>query len=124
CSGCRATPSRPSSVVSCSSFRRCDDSRERQGPARASRLGSLRGRLPATRGGASWGGRAPPAMRGGWCSHPPPGKRRTRWPAVAGQESHMIARAAEANALVLVPKGEGEIERGSRVRYLRLEAPG
>jgi molybdopterin molybdotransferase len=43
---------------------------------------------------------------------------------VAGQESHMIARAAEANALVLVPKGEGEIERGSRVRYLRLEAPG
>src|SRR5262245_37931295 len=43
---------------------------------------------------------------------------------VAGQESQMIARAAEANALVLVPKGVGEIERGSRVRYLRPEAQG
>jgi molybdopterin biosynthesis enzyme len=32
----------------------------------------------------------------------------------------MIARAAEANALVLVPLGEGELEAGSRVRYLRL----
>jgi molybdopterin molybdotransferase len=39
---------------------------------------------------------------------------------VSGQESHMIARAAEANALVLIPRGEGELESGSRVRYLRL----
>jgi molybdopterin molybdotransferase len=43
---------------------------------------------------------------------------------VAGQESHMIARAAEANALVLIPQGEGELEAGSRVRYLRLAASG
>jgi molybdopterin molybdotransferase len=43
---------------------------------------------------------------------------------VAGQESHMIARAAEANALVLVPHGEGDLEAGSRVRYLRLGASG
>jgi molybdopterin molybdotransferase len=43
---------------------------------------------------------------------------------VTGQESHMIARTAEANALVLIPRGQGELERGSRVRYLRLGPPG
>jgi molybdopterin molybdotransferase len=39
---------------------------------------------------------------------------------VAGQESHMIVRAAEADALVLVPRGEGELAAGERARYLRL----
>ncbi len=39
---------------------------------------------------------------------------------VSGQESHMIARAAEADALVLVPRGEGELQAGSSVRYLPL----
>jgi molybdopterin biosynthesis enzyme len=39
---------------------------------------------------------------------------------VAGQESHMIVRAAEADALVLVPRGEGELAAGSAVRYLPL----
>jgi molybdopterin molybdotransferase len=39
---------------------------------------------------------------------------------LAGQESHMIARAAGADALVLVPRGEGELEPGAAVRYLRL----
>jgi molybdopterin molybdotransferase len=39
---------------------------------------------------------------------------------VTGQESHMIARAAEADALVLVPRGEGELAVGSSVRYLPL----
>ena len=39
---------------------------------------------------------------------------------ISGQESHMIARAATANALVLAPRGEGELEVGERVRYLRL----
>jgi molybdopterin molybdotransferase len=39
---------------------------------------------------------------------------------LAGQESHMIARAAAADALVLVPGGEGELETGASVRYLRL----
>ena len=39
---------------------------------------------------------------------------------VAGQESHMIVRAAEADALVLVPRGEGELAAGSIVRYLPL----
>jgi molybdopterin molybdotransferase len=39
---------------------------------------------------------------------------------VTGQESHMIARAAEADALVLVPRGEGELAAGSSVRYLPL----
>jgi molybdopterin molybdotransferase len=39
---------------------------------------------------------------------------------VSGQESHMIARAAEADTLVLVPAGEGEVPAGAPVRYLRL----
>jgi molybdopterin molybdotransferase len=39
---------------------------------------------------------------------------------LAGQESHMIVRAAEADALVLVPRGEGELAAGSPVRYLPL----
>jgi molybdopterin molybdotransferase len=39
---------------------------------------------------------------------------------LVGQESHMIARSAAADALVLVPRGEGELEPGSPVRYLRL----
>jgi molybdopterin molybdotransferase len=40
--------------------------------------------------------------------------------AIVGQESHMIARAATANALVLVPRGDGELLAGETVRYLRL----
>ena len=39
---------------------------------------------------------------------------------LTGQESHMIARAAAATALVLVPRGTGELPAGSIVRYLRL----
>jgi molybdopterin molybdotransferase len=39
---------------------------------------------------------------------------------VIGQESHMIARAAGADALVLAPRGEGELVAGERVRYLPL----
>jgi molybdopterin molybdotransferase len=39
---------------------------------------------------------------------------------LTGQESHMIARAAGADALVLVPRGESELPAGTRVRYLRL----
>ncbi|HVD12419.1 MAG TPA: gephyrin-like molybdotransferase Glp [Gaiellaceae bacterium] len=39
---------------------------------------------------------------------------------LAGQESHMIATAAGADALVLIPRGEGELDPGSPVRYLRL----
>jgi molybdopterin molybdotransferase len=39
---------------------------------------------------------------------------------VTGQESHMIARAAGADALVLVPRGEGELSAGETVRYLPL----
>src|SRR5205814_5455026 len=37
-----------------------------------------------------------------------------------GQESHMIARAALADALVLAPMGEGELEGGEPVAYLPL----
>jgi molybdopterin molybdotransferase len=39
---------------------------------------------------------------------------------ITGQESHMIARAATANALVLVPRGDGELPAGEPARYLRL----
>jgi molybdopterin molybdotransferase len=39
---------------------------------------------------------------------------------VSGQDSHMIARAAEADALVLVPRGSGELAAGASVRYLTL----
>ncbi len=37
-----------------------------------------------------------------------------------GQESHMIASAARADVLVLVPRGDGELAAGTSVRYLRL----
>lgn len=40
---------------------------------------------------------------------------------IAGQESHMIARAAVADTLVHVARGEGEIDAGSIVRYLALD---
>jgi molybdopterin molybdotransferase len=39
---------------------------------------------------------------------------------LGGQESHMIARAADADALVFVPRGEGELADGAAVEYLRL----
>jgi molybdopterin molybdotransferase len=39
---------------------------------------------------------------------------------VTGQDSHMIARAATADALVLAPRGRGELAAGERVRYLPL----
>jgi molybdopterin molybdotransferase len=39
---------------------------------------------------------------------------------VRGQESHMIARAAAADALVFAPRGDGELAPGAVVRYLRL----
>ena len=39
---------------------------------------------------------------------------------VTGQESHMIVRSGGADALVHVPRGNGELEAGSFVRWLRL----
>jgi molybdopterin molybdotransferase len=39
---------------------------------------------------------------------------------LSGQESHMIVRAAGADALVLCPRGEGELEPGAPARFLRL----
>jgi molybdopterin molybdotransferase len=40
---------------------------------------------------------------------------------VTGQESHMIVRAATADALVHVPRGEGDIPAGGPVSYLPLD---
>ena len=37
---------------------------------------------------------------------------------LSGQDSHMIVRAAAANALVLVPRGDGELPQGAEVGYL------
>jgi molybdopterin molybdotransferase len=39
---------------------------------------------------------------------------------IVGQESHMIARAATADALVHAPRGDGELAAGETVRYLPL----
>lgn len=39
---------------------------------------------------------------------------------VIGQESHMIVRSGGADALVHVPRGNGELEAGAVVRWLRL----
>ena len=39
---------------------------------------------------------------------------------LSGQESHMIVRAAGADALVLIPRGEGELSAGAAVSYLPL----
>jgi molybdopterin molybdotransferase len=39
---------------------------------------------------------------------------------VGGQESHMIVRAAGADALVFAPRGDGELAAGASVRYLPL----
>lgn len=39
---------------------------------------------------------------------------------VGGQESHMIARSSAANALVHVPRGNGELSAGAAVSWLRL----
>jgi molybdopterin molybdotransferase len=41
--------------------------------------------------------------------------------AIVGQESHMIVRAAGADALIHVPRGEGELTAGDVVRYLALD---
>ncbi len=41
---------------------------------------------------------------------------------LSGQESHMIVRAAAADGLVHVPRGNGELPAGSAVRWLRLGA--
>jgi molybdopterin molybdotransferase len=41
---------------------------------------------------------------------------------VTGQESHMIVRAAVADALVHVPRGNGALAAGSTVNWLRLDA--
>jgi molybdopterin molybdotransferase len=76
-----------------------------------------------------------PRFEAGWLAEPVPrnphrdqllrarshaGDQGTLLEPLSGQESHMIARAAEADALVLVPRGEGEFGRGAAVRYLRL----
>jgi molybdopterin molybdotransferase len=41
---------------------------------------------------------------------------------VVGQESHMIVRSAAADALVHVPRGEGELAAGASVSWFRLGA--
>ena len=39
---------------------------------------------------------------------------------VVGQDSHMIVAAAQADALIHVPRGQGELPAGSEARYLPL----
>jgi molybdopterin biosynthesis enzyme len=40
---------------------------------------------------------------------------------VVGQESHMIVRAGSADALVHIPRGNGELAAGAAVDWLRLD---
>ena len=50
-------------------------------------------------------------------------RRRSEGPVVeplAGRESHMIARAAGADALVLIPRGNGDLSAGEPVEFLRI----
>jgi len=50
-------------------------------------------------------------------------RRRSEGPVVeplAGRESHMIARAAGADALVLIPRGNGALSAGEPVEFLRI----
>jgi molybdopterin molybdotransferase len=49
-----------------------------------------------------------------------PGPEGTVLEPLSGQESHMIVRAAAADALVLVPRGMGELAAGALVSWLRL----
>ena len=49
------------------------------------------------------------------------GAERVELEPLIGQESHMIARAAAAEALVHVPRGEGELAAGEVVSWLRLD---
>jgi molybdopterin molybdotransferase len=39
---------------------------------------------------------------------------------LGGQESHMIARSAQADALALIERGDGEVPAGAAVRYIPL----
>ena len=39
---------------------------------------------------------------------------------IVGQESHMIVRSGSADALVHIPRGNGELAAGSTVHWLRL----
>lgn len=45
----------------------------------------------------------------------------TRLTPVVGQESHMIVSAAQADTLVHLPRGDGELTAGSEVRFLALD---
>ncbi len=109
CSACPATRSRRSSASSCSSVRRC--SRCRASRRRRRRSGPDGSAGPARRLGARDSLlRARSRVEDGDVVLEP----------LTGQESHMIAQAATADALVLVPRGEGELEAGSVVSYLAL----
>jgi len=47
--------------------------------------------------------------------------REIRLTPLAGQQSHQIAVAAQADGLALIPRGEGELGAGSEVDYLPLQ---
>ena len=102
----RGTRSRRSSASSSSSARRCSRCRGSPSRGRAFRPGPARPRRCS---------RSPSATR---CSAPARASRTATvvLDPLTGQESHMIARAATADALVLVPRGDGELAAGSRRR--------
>ena len=109
CSACRGTRSRRSSARSCSSGRRCSRCRARPTRARVGCTGVL---AAAVRRNAAPRRARPGAIDASTAT-------RSSSSRSTGQESHMIVRAAAADALVHVPRGEGELPAGSPVRYLQ-----
>ena len=93
-SACPETRSRRSSASSSSSARRCSRSRASDDPGPRSSSRALCPRRSAGTRARRARARAQPATDDGVVLEP-----------VAGQESHMIVRAAAADALVLVPRG-------------------
>ena len=101
-SACRGTPSRRSSGSSCSSARRCARCRARREPGPDFLPGTARrAACDGTRSVTSSCARA----RSGDQLEP-----------LSGQDSHMIVRAAAANALVLDPPRRGRAAGGRRGR--------
>ena len=85
-------------------------------PAVMALQGSRRPAAPVRAGEAGGCGQAERRTRPAWCARgrEPGDDGAVELEPLAGQESHMIARAAGADALVFLPRGEGELAAGSR----------
>ena len=110
--GLPGTPSPLSSAPSSSSSRPCVRCRASRHHCRASSRGSSAVTCGGTRNGTSSSARASALTSDAVVLEP-----------LRGQESHMIASASAADALVHVPRGNGELTTGAGVSWLRLNSP-